>query len=96
MTLNMVYTRTTLTTILHKHEWGRIILDECHYIRNMRSKRSQGCHAFKATYKWGLTGTPIQNYKKDLHSLLKFLGMKIKFINKNLPYIRDNYILRLS
>ena len=95
-TYNMVFNRDESQTILHKHKWGRIILDECHYIRNEKSKRATGCRKLKAIHKWGLTGTPIQNYDKDLYSIFKFLGLPKDFVIRNLDNVRDTYILRRS
>ena len=95
-TYNMVYNRQGTNTILHERKWGRVILDECHYIRNSNSKRHIGCCKLKAKCKWGLTGTPIQNYKKDLYSIFKFIGLFKGFVDKNLEILRDTYILRRS
>ena len=60
---------------LNKLKWGRVIVDEVHYIRNSKTKLFKACGALCATHKWGLTGTPIQNSEKDLTSLLKFVGI---------------------
>ena len=81
-------------TILHKHTWGRIILDECHSIRNHKCKRAKSCCLIKAKHKWGLTGTPIQNYKTDLYSLFMYLGLSRTFVKNNIDDVRDTYILR--
>ena len=95
-TYNMVFNRDGPNTILHRHRWGRIILDECHYIRTDKSNRAIGCRKLKAIHKWGLTGTPIQNYDKDLYSIFRFLGLPKFFVQQNLDDVRDTYILRRS
>ena len=51
----------------------RLIADEAHIFRNTKSKTFKHIHAIKSTYKWALTGTPIQNYTKDLHTLFDFI-----------------------
>lgn len=51
----------------------RLIADEAHLFRNTKSKTFKHIHAIKSTYKWALTGTPIQNYTKDLHALFDFI-----------------------
>ena len=56
--------------------WDRLILDECHQIRNPKSKIFKSVIRLKATNKWGITGTPLQNYKSDLTTLMKFLGVE--------------------
>ena len=41
--------------------WDRIIMDECHYIKNKSSSRSIYAKKLNGKIKWGLTGTPVQN-----------------------------------
>ena len=55
--------------------WRRVILDEGHTIRNARTKAALAACALKAESRWVLTGTPIVNSIKDLHSLVKFLRL---------------------
>ncbi|KAH6996387.1 SNF2 family N-terminal domain-containing protein [Ilyonectria sp. MPI-CAGE-AT-0026] len=54
-------------------EWRRVVLDEGHTIRNARTKAALAACDLKAKSRWVLTGTPIINSVKDLHSLVKFL-----------------------
>ncbi|KAI9919122.1 hypothetical protein PsorP6_011659 [Peronosclerospora sorghi] len=54
-------------------EWLRVILDEAHSIKNRATHYFKTCSALKATHRWCLTGTPIQNSLEDLFSLLCFL-----------------------
>ncbi|KAH6895397.1 SNF2 family N-terminal domain-containing protein [Thelonectria olida] len=54
-------------------EWRRVVLDEGHTIRNSRTKVALASCDIRAKSRWVLTGTPIINSVKDLHSLLKFL-----------------------
>jgi len=63
---------TALTRVL----WDRVVLDECHLIRNMNTTRTRYILALKARIRWGLTATPIHNGMQDYESLLKFLGLK--------------------
>ncbi|TFK44820.1 SNF2 family N-terminal domain-containing protein [Crucibulum laeve] len=49
-------------------QWKRIILDEGHSIRNMKTKMAQAVLGLKAQRRWVLSGTPI-----DLGSILTFL-----------------------
>lgn len=55
--------------------WGRIVLDEGHKIRNPASKGNKEISRLKADVKWILSGTPIQNTKKDILSLAKWIGV---------------------
>ncbi|KAH9212709.1 SNF2 family N-terminal domain-containing protein [Leptodontidium sp. 2 PMI_412] len=53
--------------------WFRIVLDEAHTIRQMKTKLYQSVSKLSAQYRWCLTGTPIQNGLEDLASLVCFI-----------------------
>ena len=53
--------------------WDRIIMDECHYIKNKSSTRSKSACDLKGCIRWGLTGTPVQNSINDLITLFMFI-----------------------
>ena len=55
-------------------KWDRLILDEAHHTRNIRSNKHKGVAKIQSDIKWFITGTPVQNSKKDLVSLCKLLG----------------------
>ncbi|KAK1771295.1 RAD5-like protein, partial [Phialemonium atrogriseum] len=58
---------------LFQRKWRRVVLDEGHTIRNASTKVAEATCGLRAQSRWVLTGTPIVNNIKDLHSLLKFL-----------------------
>ncbi|KAK4130663.1 RAD5-like protein [Trichocladium antarcticum] len=58
---------------LSKVNWRRVVLDEGHTIRNAKTKAAEAACKLNAQSRWVLTGTPIVNNIRDLHSLLKFL-----------------------
>jgi len=60
--------------MIHQVKWDRIICDEAHHLRNKNTGRFRGVLRLKSTYKWFVTGTPIQNRKSDLYSLWFQLG----------------------
>jgi len=60
---------------LHKVEWSRIIYDEAHHLRNLKTKVHDGACKLKAEIRWMVTGTPINNKLKDLYALCKVIGL---------------------
>jgi len=60
---------------LFSMNWTRLILDEGHQIRNAATRAAMSATALLAKNRWVLTGTPIVNSIKDLHSMLKFLAI---------------------
>lgn len=65
--------RYAKSSALFTVKWGRVILDEGHRIRNGRNKTTAAIFNLKSEYHWCLTGTPIHNVVKDIHSLVRFL-----------------------
>ncbi|KAK6089437.1 hypothetical protein P3W45_001574 [Vairimorpha bombi] len=63
------------TEFLYELEYTRLILDEAHSIKDSRSSTSNAVSHLKSQYRWGLTGTPVQNRVGDLFSLVKFLKL---------------------
>ena len=61
-------------SVIHKIKWDRIVCDEAHHMRNPKSKIFRGVKMLQSSIRWLLTGTPIQNAKRDLYSLFDVLG----------------------
>ncbi|XP_068647111.1 DNA repair protein RAD16 isoform X2 [Aristolochia californica] len=62
-------------TILHSVTWERIILDEAHFIKDRRSNTARAVFTLESSYKWALSGTPLQNRVGELYSLIRFLQL---------------------
>lgn len=54
-------------------EFAGAILDEAQHIKNPDSQNAQAACAIKATHRFLLTGTPVENSLRDLWSLMNFL-----------------------
>ncbi|XP_009795273.1 DNA repair protein RAD16 [Nicotiana sylvestris] len=65
----------TRKSILHSVKWNRIILDEAHYVKDRRCNTTRAIFALESSYKWALSGTPLQNRVGELYSLVRFLQM---------------------
>lgn len=52
----------------------RIILDECHIIKNKAGRISRACGYLEAENTWALSGTPFQNKLEDIYPILRFLN----------------------
>lgn len=57
-------------------KYNRLICDEAHYIRNSKSKTFKKLNNIKSKIRWAISGTPIQNYKKDLITMFCYLKKK--------------------
>lgn len=71
-------------------QWGRVVLDEGHTIRNPSTKVHKGMCKLRTVSRWVLTGTPIQNTEKDILSISSWLEIS----SKNVEDIISDYLLR--
>jgi len=74
--------------------WGRVVLDEGHEIRNRRSKTHIAACALNAKVRWILTGTPIFNSIADFANLCGFIGLNRRDVQAMPLAYRDRYVLR--
>ena len=84
------------TTLIHKVVWVRIIFDEAHHLRNSQTIRYTSCRLLPAKIRWLVSGTPIQNSKKDFYSLCALLRMPASFYteNQNLSILSESFLLK--
>jgi SNF2 family DNA or RNA helicase len=81
-------------TVLHQENWGRIVLDEGHEIRNINSKIYTSCKNLTGDIRWILSGTPVYNSIRDFVALCGFLGIHRSMVQGLPSQIRDTYVLR--
>lgn len=82
--------------LLHEVVWDRIIFDEAHHLRNRNTRNHKAAVHIKATHKWLVTGTPIQNGITDLYGLCAVLGISQSYFTKqdDMNTIISNLILK--
>jgi DNA repair protein RAD16 len=61
---------------IHAIHFHRLILDEAHSIKSRTTGVARACFALSGTYKWCLSGTPVQNRIGEFFSLLRFLEVR--------------------
>nr|GLL47321.1 putative SWI/SNF-related matrix-associated actin-dependent regulator of chromatin subfamily A member 3-like 3 isoform X3 [Ipomoea trifida] len=64
------------SSIFHKVDWHRIVLDEAHTIKSWRTVSARAAFTLSVHCRWCLTGTPLQNNVQDFYSLLCFLHVE--------------------
>lgn len=83
-------------TPLHRINWGRIIFDEAHHLRNSNTTRYFGARLLPASIRWLVSGTPIQNNKQDFYSLCALIRLPASFYTDtdNLRLLARSFILK--
>ncbi|OQO04510.1 hypothetical protein B0A48_09432 [Cryoendolithus antarcticus] len=61
---------------IHAIHFHRLILDEAHSIKSRTTGVAKACFMLTGTYKWCLSGTPVQNRIGEFFSLLRFLEVR--------------------
>lgn len=76
--------------------WDRIIFDEAHHMRNPNTRNFRAANTLKANFKWLLTGTPMQNKRRDLYSLLSLINIPrdVYIVDENRTKLLSNHMLR--
>ncbi|XP_075982962.1 transcription termination factor lodestar [Anticarsia gemmatalis] len=72
-TYNILQRDSEKNGVLMRVRWRRVILDEAHIVRNYKSATCGAVCGLRASRRWCLTGTPVQNKDLDLFALVKFL-----------------------
>jgi len=80
---------------VEKVEWNRIVFDEAHHLRNKNSRHA-GAKSLRSKIRWLVSGTPVQNKKRDFYNLCSVLGLPASFYtdSANIPAIASSFILK--
>jgi SNF2 family DNA or RNA helicase len=83
-------------TMLHRVSWSRIVFDEAHHLRNSKTTRYIGARLLQAQVRWMVSGTPVQNSKKDFYSLCAMIRLPASFYTEtdNLRLLACSFILK--
>jgi len=79
--------------LLTKIMWNRVVFDEAHHLRNKRTERFISCKNIKAQIRWLVSGTPVQNKRRDFYNLCNIIGID-KIGKDNISEIVTKYVLR--
>jgi SNF2 family DNA or RNA helicase len=81
--------------ILHMVQWNRIIFDEAHHLRN-KNARYWGAKKLNSPIKWLISGTPIQNKRRDFYNLCSVVGLPSSYYTNsdNMDELLNSYVLR--
>ena len=96
-TYGMILNKNSISNIyFEKIKWDRIVFDEAHHLKNSKTKIFKSAKKINANIRWLITGTPIQNSKKDFYSLCDQIGVPNKFYSDedNLKFIAKNMIIK--
>ena len=74
--------------------WHRLVLDEAHEVRNVKSKTHRRIKCIEYQKAWIVTGTPVYNSIMDFASLSSFLGFTQLDIQRDDEEIRKQIVLR--
>jgi len=96
ITLTKKQIRQKETTLLHKIEWSRAVFDEAHHLRNHKTARFYSAKKIPAKICWLISGTPVQNKKKDFYSLCDMIKLPASFYtdHENLRPLARAFILK--
>jgi SNF2 family DNA or RNA helicase len=76
-------------------QWNRVIFDEAHHLRN-KNARYWGAKALASPIKWLISGTPVQNKRRDFYNLCSVVGLPRSYCADpdNLDELLNSYVLR--
>lgn len=96
VTLTKKQVKDDVVSHLHKIKWSRIVFDEAHHLRNSKTSLYIGAKMLSAKIRWLVSGTPVQNSKKDFYSLCSMIRLPASFYTEsdNLRTLARAFILK--
>lgn len=88
------YSNTERANPLVELRFGRIVLDEAQYIKNVNSRLHIEIMRLTGDVKWCLTGTPVTRHQNDFKSLMWFIGVCKEMAIFDMAEICKQYVLR--
>ena len=79
ITLSKKNIKEGIVTMIHKINWDRIVFDEAHHLRNRNTTCYISARILSAKIRWLVSGTPIQNNKKDFYTLCSIIRLPASF-----------------
>jgi len=82
--------------MLHQVDWSRVVFDEAHHLRNKVTARFFGVTLLRTKIVWLVSGTPVQNKRRDFYHLCSLLKIPSTYYTntENIPFIMNRLILR--
>jgi len=71
-----------------------VVLDECQRVKNPRAQVTKAVRSLRCDWRWGLSGTPLENSIQDLQCIFEFL-MPGHHVIPNDRYLRPAEVRRL-
>ena len=79
---------------IYRIDWDRVIFDEAHHIKNKNTNAYMATLIIKTQVKWMVTGTPIQNNKKDLQNIANSIGVPYQVTYNEIEKVNSIIIRR--
>lgn len=84
------------SSLLHKIKWDRVICDEAHHLKNWNTDRNICIRLLQTNIMWLVSGTPIQNNKREFYTLCDIIGIPREFYKdrNQLETLVNTYVLK--
>ena len=83
-------------TKIHRISWSRVVFDEAHHLRNSKTALHISAKMLQAKIRWVVSGTPVQNSKKDFYSLCSLIRLPASYYTEpnNLRELTKSFIMK--